>query len=127
MTGMFRAPARAACSRARSAPHRGRSDQDRIRARRFRRLGIGDRVLGAHRAGADDRRQPAADDLAREAHQGEPLLRRLGVVLAGGARDDQPVHVRGDQVLDDLGEAVAVDPAHSVVRRDDGRVDTLEA
>ena len=91
-----------------------------------RGLGVGDRVLGADRPGADDQRQAGADHLPGVGREVEPLLRGVGIVLAGRARDDDAVHPGRDQRLEDLGEGLAVDLAIGAERRDRRGVDSFE-
>jgi hypothetical protein len=80
-------------------------DQQRVGAARLGSFGEDDGILGADGAGADDQRQAARSDPASRVHHMDAFFGGLGVVLAGGARHDDPVHAGADQMFDLFGES----------------------
>lgn len=103
-----------------------RADQDGVGADGAGGFGVGQRVLGADRAGSHHQRQAPGDDFAGVGGEGQAFLGGVRVVLAGGAADHDAVHLRLDEKLQDLGEGLGVDAAVGAQRGDGGGIDTFE-
>jgi hypothetical protein len=100
--------------------------QECIRAELVRPLGELDRVRGRSGAGVRDDARPVADSLDRRSHEVEPLPVVERRALPGRAGDDEPVRAVVDEVARQRLEAVVVDCAGLVERRDDRSQDTAE-
>ncbi|MNZ39746.1 hypothetical protein D3C78_572440 [compost metagenome] len=89
-------------------------------------LGESHGVFGADATGADDQWQAASQHVLGLGGQVDALLGGVGVVLAGGATNDDAVDFRLDQVFEDLGERRLVDRAVRSQRSDCRGVDAFE-
>ncbi|MNN21043.1 hypothetical protein D3C81_1343490 [compost metagenome] len=83
-------------------------------------------VFGAHRAGADDQRHTRADDLPGQRGKVEALLRRMRIVFAGRATDDDAVDPGFDQGFEHFRKGGVVDLAFRRQGRNGRRIDAFE-
>ena len=101
-------------------------DQQGVGADLLGFLRIGDGVLRADGAGADDERQSCANDLFRQSHHMEAFLHALGVIFTGGSCDDEPVHTSLDQAFNDSGKTFLIDRMIVPVGGDDGCINAFK-